>query len=172
MSLLISEVVHRWLHERRIISEVAEEMGKSVSTLSAELRPSRTNAKLGADDLIPLFNAVRQIGYGRELDGILYSFIAELKGDDLPAASDDDLLPEVLKLTSSVGDVFQWISQPSRTENTAELERILDELQSQVLPAALQLERLVSSRLRVKEAANEAKNSGSQPAPVQPVPNR
>jgi hypothetical protein len=172
MSRTISEAIYLWMLEKRITTDVATEMGKSVSTLSAELRPTRSNAKLGADDLVPLFDAIREVGYGRELDGIMFSFIADLKGESRKIVAGDDVLSEVLRLTSGVSAIFHSASNASGGGNSAELTEMLSTLHAEVLPAALQLERILTAKIKSCESAAKSKHTKSSLTSGKPAPNQ
>ena len=149
MSRSITEALYQWMHKRRIESEVAAEMGIPVATLSAELSPTRPQAKLGADELVPLFGAVRRIGYGGELQGVVYRFVRDLRGEELEQVSDEDLVPQMFSLMRSMGLLAHVADGIGRNTNVAELERMRIMLHSEVLPVVLQMESILSSRLEV-----------------------
>ena len=147
MSQSITEILYRWMLDSRIITDVAGEMGWSGCRLSAELRPG-SQAKLGADELVALFAAIRRVGYEKELRGILHRFIAELKGDVLRSVADEDLVPQVLRLTESLGVVSSCASRISRMKDVAELKRIKTMLRTEALPVVLQMEDIVAARIQ------------------------
>lgn len=147
MTYSITRVLHQWMCKRRIIKVVAQAMGKSDITLAAELRPSSRQAKLGADELVPLFQAVRQVGYGRELDGILYHFMRALQGSELAIRTDPNMVSHVLSLVTSLGTLSACASNIATSTDEAELERLGLKLRTEVLPVVLRMEALVYSRL-------------------------
>jgi hypothetical protein len=149
VSRSIVETLYYWMHSRRIESEVATEMGIPVATLSAKLSPARPQAKLGADELVPLFEAIRKIGYENELQGVIYRFVRELKGEDLQQTADEDLVPQMFSLLRSMGILAQIADGISRNDNVAELEKMRTMLSTEVLPVVLQMESILTSRIHV-----------------------
>jgi hypothetical protein len=117
------------------------------NTLSAELRSHRSQAKLGADQLIPLFGAIRRIGYGAELDGILHQFYAALRDGAQSDLDEGDLVPHVLKLTKSLGILSDCVARIPKTTDEEELARVSIMLRTEVLPVILKMEDMVSARL-------------------------
>jgi hypothetical protein len=148
MAFSVTEALYDWMHKRRIVCAVAREMGINETTLSAELRSRRSQAKLGADQLIPLFQAIRRIGYGRELDGILHQFYAALRGEEGNTLPDSDLVPHVLKLTCSLGILSDCAARIPQTTDEDELARLSTMLRTEVLPVILNMDSLLSSRLK------------------------
>ena len=148
MPYSVSEALYEWLHEKRLIRAVAREMFISESTLAAELSPERA-AKLGADELIPLFDAIRRIGYGAELNGILYQFLGLLKGAANADVADQDLIPHVLKLSRSVGILSDCAGRISEISDEEELVRLCTMLRTEVLPVVMKMEAAVSARIQV-----------------------
>jgi hypothetical protein len=146
VSYSITQALYDWLHEKRLIRAVAREMDVSESTLASQLCPER-GAKLGADELVTLFQAVRRIGYGDELNGILYHYIAELKGSELADVSDHDLIPHVLKLSRSLGILSECASRIAQISNEDELTSLNTMLRTEVLPVVMKMESTISSRI-------------------------
>ena len=148
MAFSITKTLYDWMHKRRIVSEVAAEMGVKDVTLLAELRPTTPNAKLGADELIPLFQAIRTIGYGKELEGILYQFVCGLRGSEADGTVIiDDMRDHVVELAKSLKMLFECADCLPRLTDAEELARISTMLQTEVLPVVLQMTRIVQSRL-------------------------
>jgi hypothetical protein len=174
MSYSIAQVLYDWMHEKRIVLPIAREMGINPSTLAAELRQQRTQAKLGADELIPLFNAIRRIGYGSELKGILHQFVAEMEGREVADLPDQDLIPHVLRLNRSLGILADCAARISTISDEAELARIYTMLRTEVLPVILKMESTVASRIkdiRKSKRGVTAENWLSpMPAPAQVTP--
>jgi hypothetical protein len=147
MPYSVSEALYEWLHEKRLIRAVAREMAVSESTLAAELSPERA-AKLGADELVPLIDAIRRIGYGAELNGILYQYIGQLKGAANADVADQDLIPHVLKLSRSLGILSDCAGRISEISDEEELVRLCTMLRTEVLPVVMKMEAAVNSRLQ------------------------
>ena len=148
MQFSITEALHDWMNKRRIISAVAQKMGKNATTLSAELRPSRYEAKLGADELVPLFNAIREIGYGDELNGILFRYIKSLKGEANVLVADDEIIPLVLQLSCVFSSFTECMARVPKSNDEEELIRVRRVLRTEILPALLKMEDLLEGRLR------------------------
>jgi hypothetical protein len=149
MAFSLSEALYEWLHKRRIVSEVAQEMGVKVVTLSAELRPTNPQAKLGVEELRPLFAAIRRIGYGKELEGILHHFVESLRETDSEAVPDEDMFSNAVILAKSMGMLFDCADRVSTMRDEAELVKLSTMLRTEVLPAVLQMEKMVQKRLKV-----------------------
>lgn len=154
MAYSITDALFDFMQRRRIITAVAHQMGVCETTLSAELRRQKTQAKLGADNLIPLLNAIRAIGYESELRGILFRFIKELKGEELYSTADDDLIPQLLKLTAGLGIICECAASVPRIADEAELRRIRNMLRSEILPALLKMDDTVERRLSALRGRN------------------
>lgn len=155
MSYSITRVLYGWMHKRRIVTDVALEMNVPVTTLCAELSPKRFAAKLGADSLVPLFQAIRQAGYGEELNGILFGFIRELKGEELASIADEDLVPQVLSLARSLGNLSECADRIPRISQMDELQKIHTLLITEMLPVVLQMESIIVSRMNVLRPPEE-----------------
>ena len=146
MSYSVTQALYDWLSEARLIRAVAQEMGVREGTLSSQLCPGR-GAKLGADELVPLFHAIRNIGYGSELNGILYQYIAELKGDELANVPDQDLVPHVLKLSKSLGILSNCAARISQISDVDELSGLNTMLRTEVLPVVINMENTIATRI-------------------------
>jgi hypothetical protein len=149
MSASIAERLYDWIHERRIMSALAQEMGVKESTLSAELRPNQSSAKLGADSLVPLCQAIRNIGYGKELDGILHEFIMDLRGTNPLSIPDKDLVPHVIIMARGLGVLSSCAAKIPRMNNEAELVQLCTILRTELLPVIMQMDATIDARLRV-----------------------
>ena len=144
----ITDVLFLWLHKQRLIAAVAREMGVNESTLSAELRPKLPLAKLGANQLVPLFDAIRRLGYGAQLDGILSRYIAELKGESADVTPlDSDLTPYVLTLYRCLSVFPAGDTLLSGIKDRAELASLSVLLQTEILPMVLRMDAMVNARL-------------------------
>jgi hypothetical protein len=148
MAFSLSEALYEWMHKRRIVSDVAMEMGVKVVTLSAELRPTNSQAKLGVDELRPLFAAIRRIGYGKELEGILHQFVASLYDDSTEESDQEDMYSNAVVLAKSLGMLFDCADRVPTMRDEAELVKLSTMLRTEVLPAVLQMEKLAQSRLK------------------------
>jgi hypothetical protein len=143
----ITRVLYEWLHKRRLISVVAQEMGMKDATLSAELRPTNPQAKLGADELVPLFEAIRRAGGGDAAKGILHRFISELKGEDLRNIPDRDLVSHMLELHRSLGILSGCAARVPDIVDTSELMKLKLILRTEVLPLVLRMEAVIDARI-------------------------
>ncbi|RPH93293.1 hypothetical protein EHM69_10700 [candidate division KSB1 bacterium] len=148
MPFSITDALYEWMHKRRIVSAVAQCLGVKESTLSSELHPARYHAKLGADELIPLCEAIRQIGYGHELRGILHRFISELENEESRELPEGDLIPQVLKLNSGLGTLSECAAHVSRMDDEAELIQLRTMLRTEMLPVLLKMEDTIEHRLK------------------------
>ena len=137
------------MHKRRIISDVAREMGANESVLSAKLRPNNRQAGLRVDELVPLVNAVRRLGFGKELDGVLYRFVASLKDEEVQTQSSktSGMLPQILTLAKGLGILSECAARIDGIGDASELERLAMMVRTEVLPVVLQMEYILSRRL-------------------------
>jgi hypothetical protein len=148
MAFSITEVLYEWMHEKRIVTAVAREMGTLETTLSAKLRPSNPHAKLGADELAPLFQAIRRVGYGAELEGILHRFIGEIRDTEFTEIPETDLVPQVLALARGLGILCDCASRIPRIQDEAELTRLCIMLRTEILPVVLKMESMITARIK------------------------
>lgn len=148
MPFSITDALYEWMHKRRIVSAVAQCLGVKESTLSSELHPARYHAKLGADELIPLCRAIRQIGYGHELRGILHRFVNELESEETPEIPEGDLVPQVLKLNRGLGTLADCAAHVNRMDDEAELIQLKTMLRTEMLPVLLKMEDTIEHRLK------------------------
>jgi hypothetical protein len=147
MSYSITQVLYDFLSQNRIMSEVARDMDTVISTLSAELRPTNSHAKLGADELVPIFNSIRNIGYGDKLEGILHEFYMHARGDRVNGVTDIDFVPLTLQVNHSVGMLSQVAERVSRTSSEKELVRASAILRAEALPVLVRMGTIIDSRL-------------------------
>jgi hypothetical protein len=147
MMFSISETLYDWLHGKRIVAVVAREMGIKECTLSSKLRPNCPASKLGADELPELFDAIRRIGYGSELRGVLHDYVAQIEGKDTLAIPDGDLIPHVLTLTRCLGVLSQCAGRISQISDEEELSRLRTMLRTEVLPVVLKMEDTIEARM-------------------------
>jgi hypothetical protein len=148
MAASITDVLYDWMHRRRILRLVADEMGVKESTLYAELGRGNANAKLGADALVPMFQAIRRVGWGDELEGILHNYIEQLKGTDYDAVSDEDLIPHVLTLGQSLGILSECAARIQQISDESELVKLIIMLRTEVLPVVMKMEATLETRLK------------------------
>lgn len=157
----ITEILYDWLHKRRLVTATAQRMGMNPITLSAKLRPSNGQAKLGADELVPLFNAIREMGYGKELAGMLHRFIADLKGRERQTIPDEQLEPLIVQLTRGLAFFSEFaVRVPSQT-NKVELARMRTMLRTEILPAVLRLEATIERGLALGRKTKEVRDDTS-----------
>jgi hypothetical protein len=143
----ITLVLYEWMHERRIVSAVAQVMGISGSTLSAKLRPTAAQARLSADELVSLFAAIREVGYRTELEGILHGFNEACRGIESVKTGPVAMVPQVLALAKGVGVLSDSAGRISRMNHEADLQRLCIMVRTEILPIVLQVECLLMRRL-------------------------
>jgi hypothetical protein len=166
MSYSITQVLYDWMHEKRIVALVAREMGMIDSTLSAKLRPSNPQAKLSADELVPLFDAIRREGYEKELEGVLHEFIQALRDPGSLLESDEPMVPLVLSLARGLGALSECAGRIASTTDEGELVKMCTMLRTEVLPVVLRMEALVDSRLKKVRKGQLAQSPQLDPALV------
>jgi hypothetical protein len=127
------------------------------STLLSQLRPTTHTSKFAADDLLPLFNAIRDAGYGDELAGILCEYSLRLSGEIKPGANKADLQNQMVRLMGAIGVISSQLSDISRHSSERDLVALLNTLRTEVLPIVVQLENDLGDRLR------RARNKESEP---------
>lgn len=147
MSYSISEVLFDWLQKKRLISAVARRIGIVESTLISQLRPTTTTSKFAADDLIPICDAIRDAGYGRELIGILREYTDRLSGEINELPESQDLQGQMMKLMSGIGSISEHIGDTAKHSKEADLVMLLNKLRTEVLPVIVQLETILADRL-------------------------
>jgi hypothetical protein len=123
-------------------------MGIKEATLSAQLRPTNPHAKLGADELIPLFQAIRNIGYGSELEGILHRFVGALRDSEHAEIPETDLVPHVLALARGLGILSDCAGRIPHIRDEVELTRLCTMLRTEILPVVLKMESMMASRIK------------------------
>jgi hypothetical protein len=139
--------------EYRIASDVAREMGVPVATLSAELRPNHCSAKLGADSLVPLFKALRDLGYNAELNGILATYITELQGEEISEVSQQDMVLMMLDLYTHLGTLSAAARRITQMKDDSELCDLEVTIRTEILPRFLAILKSVEAR---REALQQA----------------
>jgi hypothetical protein len=142
----ISEVLYEWLTRRRLVSVVARKMGVNENTLSGKLRPAHSQARLAADELVTLFQAIRDAGYGNELRGVLHQFTESLRGHEQEGFPDADLVPHVLSLSQSLGTLASCAARIQQITDPEELSQLLTMLRTQMLPVILKMEDTIVAR--------------------------
>jgi hypothetical protein len=157
----LSHVLFIWLHERRIVADLARHMGIDKSTLSAKLSPRKNRARLAADDLIPLFDAIREIGYGKELSGILHPFLEAMQGTDPVNINPADQVAQLAALGKGVSTLFDCAARVPQMKDPEELRRLKIQVRTEVLPLVLQMEAILDQRLQKVTKAEHV--HGSEP---------
>jgi hypothetical protein len=148
MDRSISQVLRDFLHERRLMAEVARRMGKKFSTLASELNPHCPKAKFGLDDLLPLCSVLRAMGYDKELEGILHDYFESLRQGDVEAPASDELLPLVSTLMEKTGTLANSAVRLLNSTDDNELRQVASLLRSSLLPTTLRLGSLIDGRLK------------------------
>ena len=143
----ITRTLHHWLKENRLTVAVAQRMGISESTLSSELRNSNHQAKLGADQLVPLFHAIRDLGYGAELDGIVARFVKELEGEESQPASVEQFSALLFEMMDGIGVLSKSANRIDAIKTERELMRLKTKIRTEIIPAVFKLEDIVDTRL-------------------------
>ncbi len=147
MGTPITQILYDWMVERRIVSLVARKMGTNPATLSAELRTKSTHAKLGANDLVPLCNAIREAGLGRQLDGLLHPFVEELMGDLPDAVNAEEYVSSVLSLSRCVGLLSESATRVNQIEDEQELTRLRTMIRTELLTLTMRMDAIVDTQL-------------------------
>lgn len=147
MAYLITEVLFDWLQKKRLISAVARRMGVNENTLISQLRPTTNTAKFAADDLVPLFDAIREAGYAQELIGIVREYAERLQGDILTVGSQESEQTQLMRLVSGVGAIAEQLADNTKRSNEADLVTLLNRLRTEVFPTLLQLEANLADKL-------------------------
>ncbi len=168
MCASITCTLYEWLKQKRLMAAVAQRMGIPHSTLAAELQGEKYKAKLGADELIPLFRAIREAGYGAELDGILKKFIRELQGEELISASADDFGQLLFGVIQGIGVLSQSAAQIESLNGRRELVKLKTKIRAEIIPAVYKLEDIIDTRLSAARKTVATKSTESVPVP-QPI---
>lgn len=170
MSSSITATLFVWLKKRRIIHSVAQEMGIPYVTLLYELRGRARQPKLGADELVPLFRAIRAIGYEDELNRQIRHWVRELQVDQ-PNLSGDHL-PDLLQLlVSNVEELSEATARLNSTESAKELMDVRNKLRTELVPAFYKLQDIVETRLeKINKKPREegGLSDETSPQPQQP----
>lgn len=159
----IAQDLYLWMHKRRIIPLVAKQMGLDVSTLTAKLACKKNRGHLMADELIPLFDAIREVGWGKELDGLMYPYLEVMRGAERASASPADEISHLLALGQGVSTLFSCASRIPTMTDPAELRRLKIQVRTEVLPLVLQLEALLDKRLQKVTKTKKARAALPQP---------
>lgn len=161
MSYQISEVLFDWLQKKRLISAVARRMNVVENTLISQLRPSTSTSKFAADDLIALFDAIRDEGYGAELVGIIKEYSDRLQGEIKNLPGEQDMQVQVYRLMSGIGGITERLADTSKHSSERDLVALLNKLRTEVLPVVLQLEAILADRL--EKVRRKARGTASDP---------
>jgi hypothetical protein len=144
----ITQILYGWMRQKRIIADVARQMGVRPSTLSGELRPENPQAKLGADSLVPLFGALRKLGYTREVRGILMQFTAALQGQYDEEASPDDFVAGILTVNRCLGYLSERGASLASLEDEDQLVSLRNMITTELSSAVERMEAAVQLRLQ------------------------
>jgi hypothetical protein len=149
----ISKILHEFLATHRIMAEVARRTGWNLSTLASELNPHCAYAKFGIDDLTILCNTVREIGYGKEMDGILHEYFESFR-DSAPASeAPDNLAMLASSLMAKTAALADGTTKLLNSTDERDLKVVRQMIKSELIPTALRLGSLIDDRLR-KESGN------------------
>ena len=158
MNQPISHVLHEFLHTRRILAEVARRLDTKLSTLAAELNPNAGYAKFGIDDFERLCKAVREIGYGGEMDGILHEYFENLKDHKIDTETSDNLVVLSASLMSKTAALADGTMKLLDSSDDAQLQVIKQMIRSELIPTAMRLTYLIDRQLNEDD-------SGAEPIP-------
>ncbi|MCC6475602.1 hypothetical protein IT157_00990 [bacterium] len=163
MAYQITEVLFDWLQKKRLVSAVARRMGVNENTLLSELRPTTNTAKFAADDLLPLFDAIRDVGYGYELVGIVKEYGLRLQGEIEQISGTPDMQAQVFRLVSGIGSIAEHISDRAKHSSEADIVALLNKLRVELLPSLVELEAILADRL--ENVRQRKRGIGGAPAP-------
>lgn len=147
MTQPISQILHDFLHDSRILAQVARRMNKNLSTIASELNPNCTYAKFGLDDFLPLCRILREMGYDKELDGILYTYFESLRGEAGEIPANEELMPLVSELLEKTGTLAGTAMKLINRADENELRQVAALLRSSLLPTTLRLGSLIDAHL-------------------------
>ncbi|MCB9369607.1 MAG: hypothetical protein H6507_10915 [Calditrichaeota bacterium] len=150
MTVTITERLHDFLFEKKLITEVAKRMGKKLTTLASELNPGASYAKFGINDFLPLCVAVREMGYGDELDAILHEYFEALKSGTSSQSepySSQELSAMVVELMTNTATLANKASKLFGTTDKRELREVRSLISQHLLPTALKLAASIDSEL-------------------------
>lgn len=168
MCASITRTLYEWLKQRRLMAAVAQRMGIPHSTLAAELQGEKYKAKLGADELVPLFCAIREIDGDAELNGILKKFIRELEGEEVMAATADEFGQLLFGVIQGIGVLSQSAAQIESLNGRRELAKLKTKIRAEIIPAVYKLEDIIDARLSAARKTAATKSAESVPVP-QPI---
>lgn len=166
MSEKITLTLFEWLKSKRLIHSVAKEMGKPYTTLLYELRNRPRQPKLGADELVPLFGAIRAVGYREELDSLLKPWIGKIRGSEAESNSIcevQDLIDSLLRGTEAI--TITAVKMNPRTSG-ADLATFQARLRSEVLPAYAKLQSIIERKLENSGDENQGDFGDLAPAVI------
>jgi len=129
------------------MGEVSRRMRKPLATLASELNPRCSKAKFGLDELQPLCSALREMGWDRELDGILHDYFESLRQGNPEPPANDELLPLVSTLMENTGTLANTVVRVMGNADESELRQVAGLLRGSLLPTALRLGSLIDNRL-------------------------
>ncbi len=165
MCTSITRTLYECLKQKRLMAAVAQRMGIPHSTLAAELQGEKFRAKLGADELIPLFRAIREVEGGAELDGILKKFVRELQGEEVDAAAAEEFGQLLFGVIQGIGVLSQSAAQIESLNGRRELAKLKTKIRGEIIPAVYKLEDIIDSRLSAAVRPAKAKRTDPSPAP-------
>lgn len=153
----ISHVLHEFLTSRKILTEVARQIGMKSATLNAELSPTVKNAKFCIDDLVRVVFAIRKIGYGDEFDAILHEYFETLNDYELQTKSTDNLAvltANLMAKTAALAD--STVKLIDSSDDISQLKSLQSMIRSDLLPTCMRLIHTVEKRLGESEPGDES----------------
>jgi hypothetical protein len=167
MSSNISGTLYVWLKDKRLMDAVARRMGKPPSTLAAELKSEKFRSKLGADDLVPLFRAIRETDYATEFEGVLKKFIKELGGERAETATVEQFGSLLFSVMQGIALLSKSADHIQNLTTAQELERLKTEIRAEIVPAVYKLEAIVDDRLTcMRKRVSRSQELVTEPQPI------
>jgi len=149
----ISKILHEFLTTHRIMADVARRIDGNLSTLASELNPKCGYAKFGIDDLPRLCKAVREIGYGKEMDGILHEYFETFRDSRPVSETTDNLAVLTSSLMAKTAALADGTAKLLNSTDDRNLRVVRQLIKSELIPTALRLGSLIDDRLK-KEKGN------------------
>jgi hypothetical protein len=137
------------------MAEVARRLDVKLSTLASELNPKATNAKFGIDGFEELCKVVREIGYGKELDGILHEYFEEIKHYRIESESTDNLTDLAMSLMSNTAALADGTTKLMKSADDAQLRKVKEMIRSELIPTAMRLDYLIDRHLNETSSSDE-----------------
>ena len=167
MTSSISYTLYLWLKEKRLMEAVAKRMGKPHSTLVAELKGAKYRSKLGADELVPLFQAIRETDYRTEFEGILKKYLRELGGEQTEFVSVHQFGTLLFSVMQSVATLSKPGDRIENLKTARELSLMKTKIRTEIVPAVYKLEAIVDDQLALmRERRSESRQTNMEPIPI------